>query len=540
MTARRRHALIAALVAGLVAIGVIAASGGDVEPPPDRAAALVPAGALLYLHLATDRAGGDGDEASAAGVAERVPLLARLRDALLARAGASGGGFDFESDVRPWLGEEAAAALVGPSARDARSLLLFEAGDETGARAFMERLAGAAEPTLYRDAEIVGTPALASALVDGFVVVGPLDLVRATIDVHAGASPALAGDREYVGLRARLPAGRLVSAFASRPGLQGLLAGPASPLAAFPGVDDLGAAALGVSVEGQRVRMSVRGVAPRAATASGDSCAAPAPTERPSAADVPAAALVYAEVPDGACFLRGQLASTSSPLGGSLRRFAGEIRSEADVDLLREIVPLLAGPTTLAVTREGEAAPVATLVARGVSGDALSVLERLQPALVRLAENAGVAPPLSPGGTARVPAASAPGQAPGFTAQEIDGGTAFSAALAPGFEPSYGSFDGRLAVSTALEGVEQAAGGPATALADSSDYRLLLGGSSPSASGTVFLDLDRLLALGDEVGLGSEQSYAAARADLRSIDAVAAVFSREGSRSDAEVLLKTP
>ena len=527
---RYARPVAAVVVVALVALAVVLASRGT-EPPPDRAAGLVPADAFLYLHLA---AGDQGRREHATEVVDRVAGLRRLRDGLLERASVSAGNFDFESDVQPWLGEEAAAALVGPSTDDARSLLVLEAADENGARAFMEEMVGP-ERSSYRGAEVLGSGDLAATLADGFVLVGPPELVRRALDVRAGAEPALSANPQYARSRAALPPDRLVDAYASRAGLDGLLSGRAAVLAELPGVATLEAVAVGFSASDERARLSFRGLDPGGLPAAG---ACPAPTGEASAADsAPPDSLAYFEASNPACTLRGLAAAPDSSIGAALRGLAADLREDADVDLTEDLLPLLDGLTTMTLTRRGTEPPVATLEARDTPGsEALPVLNRLQPALIRLAETAAVAPEPAGG---RVPDPAEAAQAPGFEVEDVGGVAAVTAALAPGLQLTYASLDDSLIVSTALEGIGQASAVPETSLADIDDFERLLDDGLEGASAVVFLDLDKLLALGDQIGLAEAPGYSTARSDLGGIGAAAATFSREGDQMKAELLFNT-
>jgi hypothetical protein len=539
MTRAPRFGLVAALLVGVAVAAFLIARDGDDEPPSDRAASLVPGDAFLYLHL--DSADDEGQEEASA-LADRVPGLSRLRDGLLARAAVSGGDIDFEADVRPWLGAEAAAALVGPSPRDARSLLVLESADDVAARAFMRRVAGT-EETRHLGVTVLGTDELASALVDGFVLLGPLSAVRAALDARDGAEPALGSGADYVDLRDSLPSDRLAHAYASEEGIAALLAGPVALLGGLPGASGLEAATVSVSVAGDRAHAAFRGLSPPAAP--DEACAEQAELAPP--VEAPAESLAYLSLANGACFVRGALASEDSSLGDAIRALGSDLRDQEEaVDLDRDALPLLNGATTLTLSREGEEPPAATLVAHGASGpEALPVLERLQPALLSLAGTAAVAPSgAEPGGRAPDPGEGVPdperaGRAPGFEAQDLGGVTAFTAALAPGIQLSYASFDDTIAVSTALAGVEQAAAPEGEGLAATEEFSLLLEDRPPEATAVVFLDLDRLFALGDQVGLAEDPSYATAREDARELGAAAAVFSREGDQTRAELLLTT-
>src|SRR5438067_13599626 len=97
-------------VLAIAVIALIARAGGGGGPPATGAARLVPPDALLYLHVSTDR---DRDATRRAReLSKRFPSLPRLRDTLLRRLSSSGSAVDYRRDVEPWLGGEAALALL--------------------------------------------------------------------------------------------------------------------------------------------------------------------------------------------------------------------------------------------------------------------------------------------------------------------------------------------------------------------------------------------------------------------------------------------
>ena len=113
-----------------------------------------------------------------------------------------------------------------------------------------------------------------------------------------------------------------------------------------------------------------------------------------------------------------------------------------------------------------------------------------------------------------------------------------TASLTPALQLSYAALDGDLIVSTALSGIADAKKGEH--LDQSADFKRVLGSRPKSPSALVFLDLQKLLALADQAGLGSNPTYAAVRDDLKKIGAAGAVLSREGNDIDAELRLKNP
>ena len=110
--------LVAALGAVVVAVVVVALAVSRLTggPPDDTLAELVPPTALVYAHSSTDRS--RGENARLVRTLEKLPGARRLRTAALRRVGGTSRGFSFERDIRPWLGDEAAFALL-PSPRRA-------------------------------------------------------------------------------------------------------------------------------------------------------------------------------------------------------------------------------------------------------------------------------------------------------------------------------------------------------------------------------------------------------------------------------------
>jgi hypothetical protein len=216
------------------------------------------------------------------------------------------------------------------------------------------------------------------------------------------------------------------------------------------------------------------------------------------------------------CALRDLMASRGSSIGRALQSFSTEA-SKAGVNVDRDLLPLLRGDSALSITP----GPTITLAAGGVPAQrSLNVLGRLQPVLIKL---------LNP---------EARGSTPNFSAQSVDGVTALTANLTPGLQLSYAAFDGDLVLSTALKGIADARKGEH--LDQSSDFKKVLGKRPKNPSAVVFLDLQKLLALADQAGLGSNPTYAAVRDDLQKIGAAGAVLSREGNDIDAELRLKNP
>jgi len=191
LEARRRITIAAALVIAVAAFLLLAvpalpcqAPGGDRCAPPDDAIALVPGDTWLYLHVNTDP--GSEQYERAAALAARLETIS---DQLIARLpGAAGAGVDYGQDVRPWLGGEAAVALVPAGGDDVEQALLLEVEDEDGAQRFADGLTGRSTRSKdYRDVPVTTRGDLSTAVVSGFLAVGPTSAVHRVIDTELGA-----------------------------------------------------------------------------------------------------------------------------------------------------------------------------------------------------------------------------------------------------------------------------------------------------------------------------------------------------------------
>jgi hypothetical protein len=151
---------------------------------------------------------------------------------------------------------------------------------------------------------------------------------------------------------------------------------------------------------------------------------------------------------------------------------------------------------------------------------ALDVLSRLQPAIIHLLRSEEL------------------GQAPTFGAAEVEGITAATARIAPGLELSYAAWDDRLVVSTSLDGIASAR--RAEGLPGTDAFEAVLGDRPSDPSALVFLDLNQLLALGEQAGLAEDPRYLAIRDDLQKLRAAGAVLSREEKFTTAELTFQIP
>jgi hypothetical protein len=537
-------ALIAAIVLAVVVLG---GGSGDDAPPADRAAALVPADALAYLHVSTD-----GDRAGverALALVQRLGAEQALRGQLggLLGAGSGAAPVDFARDVRPWLGDEAALALTSGSGSTAGSLLLLSVTDEQGARDFLARTAGPARRADYRGTATAsygnGT---VSAFVDGFLAIGQRATVRGAIERAGGGGSddragrdgdgSLAENPTYVRATRERPDARVLDAYASVDGVRRLLA-PQGGLLGLVGalLDQRGlrATALSVTAGAREASVQVRAVLDaRGRTRP--------PTFTPGLTrSVPADALAYLGFPGleraaplllglgglgglggGAGGAGGAAGAAAGALGadtGALVREAGRLLAASGVDFARDVLPLFGSEVGVVVLDTGGGVPGIALLARVRDGAATSAgLRRLEPAIARLFAPAG-------------------GAAPSFADVNV-GGVAARRLQADGVELDYALRGDMLALSTNQDTLD-AVLHPRGSISENPDYRAVIPDSQSELTSIVFFDFSQLLSLFEPLGLTSDSGLGA---NLQRIRAVGLTSMSGEDQTTAELTFEIP
>jgi hypothetical protein len=195
---------IARFLAGVLLAVVtvaLAACGDESPPPPSSPAALVPASAPIYVE-ATVRPASDEREAVERWLA-RFPggdrLLDRLVDEVdrsLAGGKDDGDAFTYTDDVEPWLGSRIGFFFAGSGASPPAAGV-FPVGDpDAAAQVAREQPAKGGGRTaaihLYRGVlYTVDRHGQTAVYVDGFLIAGDEQAVRAAIDVERGDRPSL-------------------------------------------------------------------------------------------------------------------------------------------------------------------------------------------------------------------------------------------------------------------------------------------------------------------------------------------------------------
>ena len=194
----RRPARFLSLLAALAAALAVAGCGGDdggsegVGP-----AAAVPAGAAIYFEFAIKPEGAtkEGAEGAAAKILDTPDPGARIVELIEQSAAEEGTPVDFEQDVEPWLGENAAVFLR--SFENDEGTFVVESTDTAAAIAFLSSQSDATGRTgtyeghdyeFNKGGDVFGA-------VGDFIVQGSEEGFKATVDAESGDS--LGDDDEF-------------------------------------------------------------------------------------------------------------------------------------------------------------------------------------------------------------------------------------------------------------------------------------------------------------------------------------------------------
>jgi hypothetical protein len=346
---------IAAAVAAVVVVRVILLGGGDGasgRAPASGAAHLVPADALVYVHLSTDR--DRSATASAAQVADAFPSWPALRDGILKRLQAP--GCDLAAQALKTADEAALAIFDTAGGKTANSLVLVETGKDHP---------GAAQR---------GCGTLSSTYVGRFLAIGQPESLALAQKLQKGDGASLADAALPKKAFAGLPTDRVADGWVSRDGVRRLLAPQGGLLGAAGVLFDqpaLRGAAFGLSAADGRAHLVVKSqLDPKLAKQSTSGFQKFTPT---LAADVPASAMAYLGVSNVAPALQRILAaagSTSAQLGPLVTQLA---------DPLKKVFP---GEAAIVLT---SAAPAPVLTIMGHAKDEAATRRTLAalPAAVR-------------------------------------------------------------------------------------------------------------------------------------------------------------
>lgn len=571
LSLRTRQRFALAVVGALAAAALLAFlvprlpcqfPSGDVCAPADDAELVVPADALGYVHLTLDP---DSEQyGNAAASLEGLPEVSRqIIGRLLAQVPGPGGEpADFESDIAPWLGGQAAVAIV-PQAGSAEQVQLLEEGDPQAAADFAASLAASSPRTAdYRGVEIsTDARGLATASVGGFLTIGTEAGVRRLVDVSSGAEGVrpLSDDPVASELRDELPAERFAEAYVSEDGIESLIASESSPLSSLePFVDaaaSRGAAASLGAGEGT-LEVSVRSLVDPERAKSNPGFFAAFPAFDPELPERLAAdTLGYvgiAEPGTTVSELLAQATAEAPALAEGFTAAAERLRDLGDVNVTDQLLPALGGEAAFALQPGAESRPAPgpeqTTTAPAPAPEGLpqgpapvAPGEAPVPILQFLAD--GVDSERARGALAQLqgPIAEALNtetslQAPVFDRREVDGVEIQVLRVSPTVNLTYALADDSLAVATQPEGVEQVIAGEG-GLGEAERFTHATADFPSEPSLLAYLDLSGLVELGEREGLGEDPVYAVFAPEIRRLQALALVVEAEPTSIATDVRL---
>ncbi len=519
---RRRLALAVGVLGALLVIAFVAVPalpcqfpGGDVCPPSDDAIHLVPDDALAYVHVNVNPDTEQYKEAR--DVAARVPALAgQVTDRLLlARVpGPNRSPPDFQRDIAPWFGGQAALAVVPAGGKAAEEVQLLQVSDEAAASKYADSVAaGTPKTSDYRNVPVsVDRRGLATAIVGGFLAIGRDSGVRAVIDAQSGASGtgSLADDPKATAARDALPAERLADAYLSPDGIAKLVGNPRGPLATLDAAVDPTASdgvAMALVADDQGINVDIRSELNEArAKAQPGFFAAFRQFEPTLTGSLPAGSLAYAGIADPGHALVSLLAQASANqpgLAAGVAALVQRVKQLGKVDLETELFPSLGDEAAFALQ------PAA-------SGGGIPYLEFLSSAID--AQRADRALASLQGPIADALNAST-GQPPNFSESKVNGVTAHSMQVSPTVNLTYAIADTVLLIATDPAAVKQLAGDQPSLSGDET-FMEATDGLPSSVSLLAYFNLGGLITLGEQAGLAQDPAYEAFAPEIRRLQAL--------------------
>jgi hypothetical protein len=499
-----------ALVVAVIAV-VLALAGSGTPGPATGAATIVPADALAYLNVSLDQ--GRSAVRQALSVTGRFPDSPLAAGAVLTRLDAilSGGrsSVDFATQVRPWLGNEAALALLNTPTATAGSLIALAVKDPARARSFLGT-SGATPHGSYRGTALETYPTGAElAFVHGFLVLGQDASVRSAIDVAAKATPSLAGSSVYQKAAAGEPSGRVADAYASLAGVRRLLApqnglvGALGNLLYQPALEGV-AVAVSPTTGGARIQIhsvldpTLEKLSPPATPAFTPTLQNVMPTGSILMLDVTRLDRIAPHV-----LSAGATAGLAGGLGPLLSRLGAALGAEGIN--VANIVSIFDRETAVSIVPSGTT-PTLVIVARTPNQSKTAAeLASLEVPLAQLFKAAGTS--------------FGSGKEALFNDRQVGGVTAHQLALANGFQLDYAVVNGLVVISTSLQGIA-AVVQRTHALGSAPAFRSVLGARPPQVSSLVYLDIGQLLALGKQTGLTSSARFSLLQGDADKVQAV--------------------
>ena len=500
---RRRLVALTALgvVLALASAGFFILGSSGTPPPATGAARVVPSGVLAYVHVSTD--------ASRPAVQDARRLASRFPDYPLVYAEvinrldgilAGGAGSDLTREISPWLGKEAALALLPSSSGGVSSLLVLDVSSRPRALVFL-RSAGAAPAGAYDGITLRAYPSGGEvAFIGHYLVAGPDASVRAAIAASRGRAPSLAGNSAYQRAAASEPSDRVLDAYLPAAGVRTLLearTGVAGAIGLLLDHPALTGTAISLSAIDGGARLLVHSVMAPGAKSTSRPFTPTLQSVLPSGSalmfDVDGLDRVAPEL-----LRAGAAAGVGANLDLLLRRLGTALVSQG-VNISRAL-SIFDGETAVALSP-------------GAS-PALLIVARVRNQAVARGELASLEAPLS--ALFSSSSSATEGQVPELTDAQVGGATVYEVGLGPGLQVDFGVFDGLAVVSTSLQAIDEVAQ-RGHALADDAAYRAVLPDGSGQVTSVLFGDFTRLLGLAGQTGLTSGARTRALLPDLSKV-----------------------
>jgi hypothetical protein len=511
---RRRLTLASGLVAVLIAVvAVLVFSGSGPVPPATGAARVVPADVLGYVHLSIDP--GRPAVRDAEALAKKFPDGPLAYAAAISRLTAivgGGGSVDFATGIRPWLGKEAAFALLDTPGASAPSLIVLDVSNLARARRFVSG-AGATPVAVYDGVRILGYGSGTElAFVSHYLVVGPDAAVRGAIAAGTGRARSLGADPAYQRAAAGEPAGRVLDLYLPAAGLRRVLEPRGGVIGAIARLLDR-PALVGTTLSVSAISGGADVQIHRTVRPGGSHPISFAPTLQ---SVLPAGSTLMLDV-DGldragpqllGAFATAGVAANVAPL---LSRLGTSLTGQG-VSVDKVLSSIFGGETAVALSP----APTPSLL----------IVSRTSHQTATQSELAGLEAPV----TALFPApAAGPGQIPGLADQQVGGVTVHELGLGAGLQIDYAVFNGLVVVSTSVRAIDEVAS-RSRSLADDNAYKTVLAEQPGQVSSVLFADFSQLLNLGEQTGLTSGTRMRALLPDLAKVRAIG--LSSTGGKSD--------
>jgi hypothetical protein len=514
-------AAVAVAIAAALVIVLLVTRGGP-PPPATGTASLVPGDALLYVHLSTDPKRPEVRQARR--LAARFPDYQSLAGAVTGRLSTMLGGgvpLDVARQIRPWLGAEAAFAVLNSPGANAGSLIVLRA-----AHAGPLFDTGAVPNGSYRGDRLYRTAAGTElAFIGHYLVIGQDASVRAAIDVGRGRVRSLASAPAYRAAAAGEPAGRVLDAYVSQAGVQRVLAprgGLAGALAVLLGRPGFRGATVSVSPASRGVSILVHSALTRDA-----SRAAPVSFTPTLGRATPPGTPLLLDVGDLAQAAPTVLGATAqlglvSGLGPLLARLGAALSAEG-VDVGRALSLFSHEGAVIVSPSPSGGTPALTVLARAPAPDTARVaLAALEAPLAQVF----------------TPVGSLAGQVPEWSDQRAGSVPTRQFAFSPGLQLDYAVFDGLVVVSTSTSAIAEIARG-GRGLAASLAFRRAFPNRPAKVTSLLFFDLRQLLSLGEQTGLVDSPRLRRLGPDLEQIRAVGASSTSGEADTTAELFLET-